>query len=160
MKRLAFALLSLACAGAAAQDVRDALDAGDLICEIRHPYRREVFAALEPQRPAADLMLVYEGVDRDSSRVVSTQRPGRHPIEVRATANAVHFIEPVGSSLRHTALTRCLQTKWKGGYEVCTRFAARHAWHFDTGAYADPDATLARLAGSVSRGVCEPWKVD
>lgn len=160
MRRFSFALLSLVCAGAAAQEVRDALDAGDLICEIRHPYRKEVFAALESQRPAADLMLVYEGVDRDSSRVVSTQRPGRHAIEVRVTANAVHFIEPVGSSLRHTALTGCLQTKWRGGYEVCTRFAARHAWHFDIRTYSDPDAALARLAGSVSRGVCEPWKVD
>ena len=160
MKRLAIAALSLVCAGVAAQEVRDALEAGDLVCEIRHGFRRDVFAALAPGRPVSDLMLVYESVNGAAPRVVSSQRPGRHAIEVRVTARAVHLIEPVGPSLRHTALTRCLQTKWKGGYEVCVRFAARHAWHFDAGAYADPDAALARLSNSASRGVCEPWAVD
>jgi len=145
---------------AAAQDVRDSLEAGDLICEIRHGYRRNVFAALGPGWPVTDLMLVYESVNSKAPRVVSSQRPGRHAVEVRVTKSAVHLIEPIGPSVRHTALTRCLQTKWKGGYEVCVRFAARHAWHFDTGAYADPDAALARLSNSVSRGVCEPWSVD
>lgn len=160
MKRIAALLLSLAAAPAAAQEVHDALEVGDLICEIRHGYRREVFAALAPTRPAAELMLVYEAPGAPAPRVVSSQRPGRHPIEVRVTASAVHLIEPIGASIRHTALTRCLQAKWKGGYEICTRFAARHAWHFDTTAYADPDAALARLANSVSRGACEPWSVD
>lgn len=160
MKRLAAILLALAAAPAIAQEVRDALEVGDLICEIRHGYRRDLFAALSPTRPATDLMLVYEAPGAQAPRVVSSQRPGRHAIEVRVTANAVHLIEPVGPSIRHTALTRCLQTKSKDGYEICTRFAARHAWHFDTGAYADPDAALARLSNSVSRGVCEPWSVD
>ena len=105
-------------------------------------------------------MLVYEAPGAQVPRVVSSQRPGKHAIEVRVTAAAVHLIEPVGPSIRHTALTRCLQTKSKDGYEICVRFAAQHAWHFDTGAYADPDAALARLANSVSPGVCEPWTVD
>ena len=160
MKRLVAILLALGVASAVAEEVHDALEVGDLICEIRHGFRRDLFADLSRDPPAADLMLVYESVGAPSPRVVSTQRPGRHPVEVRATANAVHLIEPVGPSLRHTALTRCLRTKWKDGYEVCVRFAARHAWHFDTGAYADPDAALARLAGSASSGVCEPWTVD
>jgi len=159
MRRLA-AVLLLAGAPAAAQEVRDALESGDLICEIRHGYRRDVFAALSPGRPMPDLMLVYEAPGAQAPRVVSSQRPGRHAIEVRVTAQAVHLIEPVGPSIRHTALTRCLQTKWKDGYEICARYAARHAWHFDTGAYADPDAALARLANSFSTGVCEPWSVD
>jgi hypothetical protein len=160
MKRLALAVLALLAAPAAAQELRDAIDAGDLICEIRHGYRRDVFATLAPSRPVNDLMLVYESVNTKAPRVVSSQRPGRHAIEVRVTAGAVHLIEPIGPSLRHTVLTRCLQTKWKDGYEVCVRFAARHAWHFDTSAYADPDAALARLSNSVSRGVCEPWTVE
>lgn len=160
MKRMAALLLLLIAAPAVAQDVRDALEAGDLICEIRHGYRTEVFAALAPGRPAAELMLVYESGKPDAPRVVSSQRPGRHAVELRVTPGAVHLIEPVGPSLRHTALTRCLQTKWKHGYEVCVRFDAQHAWHFDTGAYSDPDAALARLAHSVSRGTCEPWSVD
>jgi hypothetical protein len=153
------AALLLACAGAAAQDVRDALDAGDLICEIHHGYRRNVLAALDAPFAPADLMLVYESVNGAAPRVVSTQRPGRHPVEVRVTPNAVHLIEPVGPSLRQTTLTGCLRTGWKDGYEVCNRFAARYAWHFDIGAYADPDAAFARLASSVSSGVCEPWNL-
>lgn len=160
MRLLSALLLLLAGAPAAAQELRDALDAGDLICEIRQGFRREVFADLSPRQPAADLMLVYESLGAQVPRVVSSQRPGRHAVEVRITQNAVHLIEPVGPSVRHTALTRCLKTKWKDGYEVCVRFAARHAWHFDTGAYGDPDAALARLSNSVSRGVCEPWSVD
>lgn len=160
MRRFALAVLALLAAPAVAQDLRDALDAGDLICEIRHGYRRDVFADLSLRRPAADLMLVYESVGAQSARVVSSQRPGKHPVQVRVTERAVHFIEPVGPSLRQTTLTRCEQTKWKDGYEICVRFAARHVWHFDTGAYADPDAALAPLANSVSTGVCEPWSVD
>lgn len=160
MRTLAALALGIACTGAGAQDVRDALAAGDLICEIRHGYRLDVFAALEPIRPRADLLLVFESVQGADSRIVSSQRPGRHDVRVRATPLAVHFLEPVGPSVRQTTLTECLDTKWKGDLEVCVRFAARHAWHFDTGAYADPDAALARLAHSTSRGVCEPWTVD
>jgi hypothetical protein len=160
VRRLAALLLLLAAAPAPAQLVEDALAVGDLICEIRHGYRRDVFAAIERQQPPTDLMLVYESVAGGMPRVVSSQRPGRHAIAVRVTPRAVHLIEPVGPSLRQTALTRCLQTKWKNGYEICVRFAVQHAWHFDTGAYADPDAALARLASSTSAGVCEPWSVD
>jgi len=160
MKRLAIALLLAAGTGAAAQEPRDALDAGDLICEVRHGFRRDVFAALERSRPSADLMLVYEAVASRAARVVSTQRPGRHAVEVRVTGNAVHFLEPVGPSVRHTALTRCLQSKLKNGENTCVRFAVHHAWHFDLAAYTDPDAALARIANSTSRGVCEPWLAD
>jgi hypothetical protein len=160
MRRLAAMVLLLAAAPAPAQQVEDALGAGDLICEIRHGYRKDVFAAIDRREPPTDLMLVYEAVAGGMPQVVSSQRPGRHAIAVRVTPLAVHLIEPVGPSLRQTALTRCLQTKWKGGYEICVRFAARHAWHFDTGAYSDPDAALAGLANSTSSGVCEPWTID
>lgn len=161
MKRLALMVLALLAAPAAAQELHDALEAGDLICEIRHGYRRNVFADLSPSQPAIGLMLVYESIGAQSARVVSSQRPGKHPVQVRVTANAVHFIEPVGPSVRQTTLTRCEKTGWtKKGYESCVRFAARHVWHFDTSAYADPDAALARLGQSVSTGSCEPWAVD
>ena len=160
MKPIAAVALSLACATAGAQELRDALDAGDLICEIRHGYRLDVLAAREPMHPRADLMLVYEAVRGLRPRVVSSQRPGRHAIAVRVTPQAVHFLEPVGPSVRQTALAECLETRWKGDVERCVRFAALHAWHFDTRAYADPDAALAQLTNSVSRGVCEPWTVD
>ncbi len=160
MKRIAAVALSLACAAAPAQEVHDALDAGDLLCEIRQGYRLDVLAALEPLPPRAGLMLVYESVRGPQPRVVSSQRPGRHAIEVRVTPKAVHFVEPVGPSVRQTTLTECLETKWKGDLEYCVRFAARHAWHFDTRAYSDPDAALEHLTNSVSHGVCEPWTVD
>ena len=160
MRAFAAALLALLAPAAAAQELRDALDARDLLCEIRHGIQRELFATIAPYHPRADLMLVYESVDGAAPRVVSTQRPGRHAIAVRVTPRAIHFLEPVGASLRQTSLVECLQTRWKNGYDVCVRFAARHVWHFDTAAYGDPDAALARLQGSVSSGVCEAWQVD
>ncbi len=156
----AAALLFLAALPAAAQALRDALDAGDLICEVRHGPQHDIFAGLSPHAPAADLLLVYESLGARAPHVVSSQRPGRHAVEVRVTASAVHLIEPVGPSLRQTALTRCLRSKWKNGHEVCVRFAAGHAWHFDTGVYGDPDAALARVSSNVSSGVCEPWSMD
>jgi hypothetical protein len=153
-------LLLLAAAPATAQALRDALDAGDLICEVRHDLQHGFFADASPHTPAADLLLVYDSVGARAPHVVSSQRPGRHAVEVRVTASAVHLIEPVGPSLRQTALTRCLRSKWRNGYEICVRFAARHAWHFDAGVYGDPDAALARVSNNVSLGVCEPWSLD
>lgn len=160
MRTIALACCALLAPAAAAQELRDALAAKDLICEVRHGYERELFASIAPYQPRADLMLVYESVNGTAPRVVSTQRPGRHAIDVRVTAHAVHFLEPVGPSMRQTTLTACLQTKWKNGYDTCVRFAARYAWHFDNGAYGDPDAALARLQSSASNGVCEAWTVD
>ena len=156
-------LLALACAAApaaAAPDLREALEAGDLICEFEHGERRSLLADLAGEARAADLLLVYESVRPDSAQVLSSGAPGRRPVRVRATARAVHFIEQVGPSVRVTSLTRCERRKWRNGTRACVRFAAQYAWHFDALAAADPDRALDRLPSGASPGRCEPWQVD
>ncbi len=156
-----FAFIVLATAvPAQAQDVRDALEAGDLICEFRDGFRPNLFADLSSGPPGADLMLVYESVTADSAQVVASGRSGKRPVHVRAIGETVHLIEPDGPSVRVTTLTRCEERKWKNGVETCVRFAARHAWHFDTVAYLGPDVARARVPSGASVGVCEPWNVD
>ena len=158
-RHLTLALLSFAMP-ASAQYVHDALEAGDLICEFRDGFRRSLLADLSDSRPRADLMLIYESVHADSGQVVSTARPGRRPVRVRAVGNAVHLIEPDGPSVRVTTLTECRDWKWKNGAETCVRFAARHAWHFDTVTYLGPDIARARVPGGAAVGMCEPWNLD
>ena len=159
MKRLLLLGLFIA-APAAAQDVRDALEAGDLICEFRDGFRRSLIADLSDSPPHADLMLVYESVTADSAQVVSTARPGKHPVHVRAIGEVVHLIEPEGPSVRVTTLTECMERKWKNGADACVRFAARHAWHFDWRAYLGPDLPRARVPSGAAVGMCEPWNLD
>jgi len=155
---LVLALLVIA-APAAAQDVRDALQAGDLICEFRDGFRRNVFADLAGP-PVADQMLMYESVTADAAKVLASGRPGKRPVHVRAIGDAVHLIERDGPSVRVTTLTECKDWKWKDGVETCVRFAARHAWHFDTVAYLGPDVARARVPDGASVGLCEAWNVD
>jgi len=149
--------LALATGGAAAQDVRDALSMGDLICEFG---ARSLIGELAGVPPGSDLLLVYESVSPDAARVVSTHAPGRRPVLVRATAKAVHFIERVGPSVRVTTLTGCERRKLRNGAETCVRFAAQHAWHFDERAFADPDLVFAQLPSGASPGRCEPWQIE
>lgn len=152
--------LALAAAPAAAQDVRDALAVGDLICEFDHGYRRSLVADLLGEPPSTDLLLVYEAVRAESAQVLSTRTPGRRAVEVRATAKALHFIERVGPSVRVTTLTACERSKRKKGKQTCVRYSAQHAWHFDALAAADPDRAFERLPSGASKGRCEPWLVD
>lgn len=153
-------LLSFVTAPAAAQDVRDALEAGELICEFRHGFKRSLLADLAGRPREADLMLVYESVSADAAQVVSSERPGRKQVRVRATDRAVHLIEPAGPSVRVATLTKCQRWKWKNGVETCVRFSARYAWHFDAAAHIDPDASLERQPSGASTGACEPWSLD
>jgi hypothetical protein len=159
--RLVLALL-VACAApaAAAADVRDALRAGELICEFKAGYKRSVIADMVGEVQQVEQMLVYESVKNDSAKVVSTRSPGRKPVSIHATSKAVHLIEKLGPSVLVTTLTRCERSTWRKGEEVCVRFTARHAWHFDTLALKDPDASLERQPSGALRGVCEPWQMD
>jgi hypothetical protein len=163
LRSLRLAALALALAAAqspAAQGLREALESGDLICEFDHGERRSLIADLVGPAQAADLLLVYESVGAEAAQVLSSAAPGRRPVLVRSTGKAVHFIERVGPSVRVTTLTRCEQRKWKNGVQACVRFAARHAWHFDALAAADPDGAFERLPDGASAGRCEPWQVD
>jgi hypothetical protein len=119
-----------------------ALAAGELICEFN------------------DLVLVYEALRARTAEVLSTRAPGRRPALVRAGAASLHLIESVGASVRVTTLTGCLESQPGADEELCTRFAAVHAWHFDAGVYSDPDAAFARLPSGAAKGSCEPWRID
>jgi hypothetical protein len=157
-------LLALACALAPAatpaQGVRDALVVGDLICEFGTGGPRSLLADLVTAPRTSDLLLVYEDVTRGSAQVLSTGAPGRRPVQVRATDQAVHFIERLGPSVRVTTLTGCEQVKPRRGKPTCVRYAARHAWLFDERVLADPDSAFAELPSGAGMGRCEPWQVD
>jgi hypothetical protein len=152
--------LAFLAASAAAQDVHDALGAGDLICEFRNPLQHDLLAGLRYEPPRANLMLVYERVAAESAQVISSGRVGKRPIVVRAANDMLHFIERDGPSVRVTALTECKDTRWKDGVETCVRFSARHAWHFDTHGTLGPDPARVRLPAGASVGVCEAWNAD
>lgn len=159
MKRLV-AIALLAAAPLAAQDTRDALEAGDLICEFRNAFQRDLIADLRDELPRANLMLIYESVTPNSAHVVSSGRVGKRRVHVRAIGDTVHFIEPDGPSVRVTTLTECKDTKWKDGVETCVRFSARHAWHFDVTGALGPDRERVRVPSGASVGVCEAWNAD
>ena len=154
---LAIALLAVP---AAAQDVRDALDAKDLICEFRNPYQRELFADLLNEPPRANLMLVYEAVSESSAKVISSGRVGKREVVIRSIDDTVHLIERDGPSVRVTTLTECKDTRVKDGVDTCVRFAARHAWHFDIAGTLGPDLGRAKAPSLASVGVCEAWTTE
>jgi hypothetical protein len=158
--RLLLCALAFAAAPAAAQELRDALAVGDLICEFDSGYRRSLLADLVGEPQSSDLLLVYEAVQPESAQVLSTRAPGRRPVVVRATGKAVHFIERIGPSVRVTTLTGCERRKWKNGAQTCTRYTAHYAWHFDALAAADPDRAFEGLPSGASKGRCEPWLVE
>jgi len=151
--------LALLAAPAAAQEVRDALDAGDLICEFRNPFQRDLFAALTEDLPPSK-MIVYEGLSEKSARVIASGRVGRRPVVSRTVGDAVHLIERDGPSVRVTTLTECRDTRVMNGVDTCVRFAARHAWHFDVAGTLGPDLSRLRVPSGASVGYCEAWKTE
>lgn len=140
----------------------DALNAGDLVCDFRADYARALAAEPDRGSPAADLMLLYEAIDakRGHAHVVSTQSVGRKSVTLRATPSALHLIEELHASVKVTTLTGCLDWRVKHGVQACVRFAARHAWHFDTDVRTNPDASFARHQRDAIAGQCEPWTLD
>lgn len=159
MRRLIVAC-ALAAAPAAAQEVRDALAVGDLICEFGEGAQRSLIADMANTPRTSDLLLVYEMISTESAQVLSTSAPGRRPVLVRATGKAVHFIERVGPSVRVTTLTGCERRKLRRGAQMCVRYTARYAWHFDERAVSDPDRAFAELPADIMAGRCEPWQLD
>jgi hypothetical protein len=136
------------------------LAAGELICEFTDGYRKSLLAEIAGDPPRTEVVMVYEAVTKDSAQVLSTKRPGRRPVAVRSSGQHVHFIQAEGPSVRVTTLTECTRTRWTGDGDLCTRFSARHAWHFDHTAHFDADAAFVRLPSGGATGSCEPWKVD
>ena len=136
------------------------LAAGELICEFNDGYRKSLLADIAGDPPRTELVLVFEGVKSDRAEVLSTRQPGRRPVQVRTAGDSVHFIQSEGPSVRVTTLTGCLRTRVRSDGELCTRFSAQHAWHFDTAAHFDPDGALRRQPPGAATGACEPWKID
>jgi hypothetical protein len=137
-----------------------ALAAGELICEFSDGYRKSLLAEIAGDPPRTELVLVFEALSRDEAQVLSTAKPGRRTVQVRATDQLFHLIEREGPSVRVTTLTGCTRTRWRGGEQVCTRFDARYAWHFDTAALVEPDASFKRQPSGAALGSCEPWRID
>jgi hypothetical protein len=138
-----------------------ALAAGELICEFNDGYRKSLLAEIAGDTPRVELVLVYEALKEDSAEVLSSRRPGRRPVKVRAAGGQLHLIEQDGPSVRVTTLTGCTRTKLsEDGTEICTRFEARHSWTFDTAAPLEPAAAAARLPSGAATGNCEPWKIE
>jgi hypothetical protein len=137
-----------------------ALAAGELICEFSDGYRKSLLADIAGDAPTTELVLVYEALTPATAEVLSTRKPGRRAVAVRATERYVHLIQDDGPTVRVTTLTGCLREKLPGDPETCTRFSARHAWHFDTSARIAPDASYAKQPAGAATGVCEPWKID
>jgi hypothetical protein len=159
MRALLAGLLALAVLPAEAQYLRDAIAAKELICEFGEGRRDLRAAALRARRPGT-VMQVFESVTPTSAEALSTLRPGRHPVKVRASERAVHFIEPVGRSVRVTTLTGCEGWSTRRGREMCVRFTAQHAWHFDTLAHLQPQGSFTRQPSGALTGACEPWHLD
>jgi hypothetical protein len=161
MRALCAFLLAFAALPAQAQYLRDAIAARELICEFgTDGARREVLpTALRARRPGS-VMQMFERVTPTSAETLSTQRPGRHPVKVRASDSAVHFIEPVGQSVRVTTLTACERWSTRRGREMCVRFTARHAWHFDTLAHLRPQGSFLQQPSGSLAGACEPWHLE
>jgi hypothetical protein len=137
-----------------------ALAAGELICEFSDGYRKSLLAQLAGEAPRTETLLVYESLKGHSAEVLSSRKPGRARVAVREGTRYVHFIQDEGPSVRVTTLTGCTRVRWKNGEELCTRFTARHAWHFDRSAHLDPDGSFSRQPSGAATGVCEPWRVD
>ena len=137
-----------------------ALAAGELVCEFDDGYRKGLLAEIAGDPPRTELLLLYDFPQAGAARVLASNKPGRRPVLVREGKEGLHFIEPDGASVRVTSLTACSRTKVRGGEEICTRFAARHAWHFDSTALLDPDASLKRQPSGAAAGRCEPWRTD
>lgn len=137
-----------------------ALAAGELICEFNDGYRKSFLAQMVGDPPRTEVVVVYEALKAGSAEVLSTRKPGRRPVAVRSGRNNVYFIEDEGPSVRVTTLTGCMRYSVKDAAQTCTRFTARHAWHFDTSVRIDPDAALAHEPPGAASGWCEPWEVD
>jgi hypothetical protein len=116
-----------------------ALAAGELICQF-----------------GDEALLLYAVRTETAGVVLDSRRPGGRAVLVREQSDRLHFIEREGPTVRVTTLTSCTRAK----ADRCTRFSAQTAWHFDTRAPLEPEASFRRQPSGAASGSCEPWRVD
>jgi hypothetical protein len=111
--------------------------------------------------PRADLFMVLEDIRREalSASAITSRKVGARPVKLVEGEAGLHFIEDRASSVVVTTLVACSRWKRKGGRNLCTRYDALNAWHFDRSVYQNPDRAFERLGTSSYRGTCEPWKM-
>lgn len=161
VRLLVLAGVLLAGGARAAPAIEQLIEARDLVCEFYNASDWADAAARFALRERSDLLLVIENIreDPDSARVVHTRSPGSRSLRRYSGEAGVHFVEDLQGSVVVTTLLACEGWKSRRGREVCVRYSAAHAWHFDAGVHRDPDAAFRRL-GPGLRGACEPWNSD
>jgi hypothetical protein len=143
----------------AAVQLEQLIEARDIVCDF---YSVDDWATAEARfalRDRADMLMVIENIrsDPDTARVVHSRATGKRGLRRYVGETGVHFVEDRQGSVVVTTLLACEDWKHKGGREVCARYSAQNAWHFDKGVHLDPDRAFRNLAASSYRGVCEPW---
>jgi hypothetical protein len=104
----------------------------------------------------AGRLMLYDVRSADKASVLDAGRAGRREVAIREAEGRLHLIEGDGPSVRVTTLTSCT----RGDFLRCTRYAAQHAWHFDTAAYREPAAAFRRQPSGGASGTCEAWRAD
>lgn len=154
----------LSAGAAAAADklpVDQVYEAKDLICDFYHTDSVSEYMSLLGAAPRADLFMVMEDIRRELStaRAVIGRGARARPLKIYEGEAGLHFVEDREASVVVTTLVSCSRWKRKGGRNLCTRFDALNAWHFDASVHQDPDRAFHRLGTSSYRGSCEPWKM-
>ena len=135
------------------------IEARDLVCDF---YNVNDWATAEARfalRDRSDMLMVIENIRRDpgSARVVNSRTVGKRSLRRYTGETGVHFVEDRQDSVVVTTLLACEDWKHRRGRDVCARYSAVNAWHFDVTVHRDADKAFRNLAASSYRGVCEPW---
>jgi hypothetical protein len=143
----------------AAIPVDQLVEARDLVCEF---YNVPDWASAEARfalRDRSDMLMVIENIrgDPESARAVNSRTVGKRSLRRYSGETGVHFVEDRHDSVVVTTLLACEDWERKRGREICIRYSAQNAWHFDTSVHQDADKAFRKLGASSYRGVCEPW---
>jgi hypothetical protein len=143
----------------AAVPVDQMIDAHDLVCDFYNVKDWSTAEARFALRDRSDMLMVIENIRRDpgTATVTDSLTAGRRGLRRYAGETGVHFVEDRDGSVIVTTILACEDWKKKRGRDVCARYSAVNAWHFDTSVYRDPDKAFRGTAAVAYRGVCEPW---
>jgi len=143
----------------AAVPLEQLIEARDLVCDFYNVGDWATAEARFALRDRADMLMVIENIrsDPETARVIHSRATGKRGLKRYVGETGVHFVEDQHDSVVVTTLLACEDWKQKRGREVCARYSAQNAWHFDRSVHLDPDKAFRNLAAGSYRGVCEPW---